>query len=139
MQSDTLVEARRRAEQAVSDMADPALKVKAFEVILNKLLSGGESSETSRSRSRKRAPNLVNVSGRKEENSKRGRILQLRDGGFFDEARTISDVRDALRDRGWLYNLTSLSGPLQSLVQSGQLRRALSSDGNKKIFKYVNP
>lgn len=140
----TLVQLRREAESAVADMSDGTLKLKAFEVILDNLISG-------RSHAISRKPPAL---GRREQggipsvkqerrgpraDSKAARILLLKNGGFFTEERSISAVRNALRDHGWIYPLTSLSGALQGLVQKGQLRRARVSDGKKKTYKYVNP
>jgi hypothetical protein len=141
MNDDILIEARKTAERAVSDMSDQALKLKAFEVILARLLAQHQKEDLGPKQDPKqrRAPNLVNVAGRSSENSKRGRILRLRENGFFEQQRTITELRDELRNRGWIYQLPSLSGPLQQLVQQGALRRALVNDGKKKIYKYVNP
>jgi len=141
MQEQLLIEARKKAENAVSDMADPALRLKAFEVILEKLLGGAEpnSGTDPQKRRKRRTSNSSTGAPKPEGDSKRGRILRLRDDGFFREQRTISELRDELRTRGWIYELTSLSGPLQLLVQKGQLRRALVTEGAKKIYKYVSP
>jgi hypothetical protein len=142
MQDQILIEARKKAENAVSDMADPALKLKAFEVILGKLLNGTEPSSRisePQKRKKRRSQDSQSVAAKHDGNSKRGRVLKLRDDGFFSDQRTIGELRDELRTRGWIYELTSLSGPLQQLVQQGQLRRALVTEGTKKIYKYVNP
>jgi hypothetical protein len=67
-----------------------------------------------------------------------GRILSLRNEGFFTVQRTISDVRNELASHGWHYPLTTLSGRLQSLVQQRFLRREKVKDRRKKVWKYSN-
>jgi hypothetical protein len=115
-------------------MPDGALKLQAFEVILRELLAdnraGLSATEVARPTS---APTP------KAPASVRDRILVLRAEGFFVSERGLGEIRDELRVRGWPYQLTSLSGPLQSLVQRRELRRAKVSNGKLKSYKYVQP
>jgi hypothetical protein len=67
-----------------------------------------------------------------------GRILSLKNDGFFKSQQALGAVRDELRKRGWHYPTTSLSGPLQLLVRQRELRREQIKDGKKKIWKYSN-
>jgi len=133
-ESSDLISIRRRAEAAVLDMPDGALKLQAFEVILRELLAdnraGLSATEVARPTS---APTP------KAPASVRDRILVLRAEGFFVSERGLGEIRDELRVRGWPYQLTSLSGPLQSLVQRRELRRAKVSNGKLKSYKYVQP
>ena len=72
------------------------------------------------------------------ESSCSGRMLALRDDGFFAAQRSISDIRMELAKRGWHYPLTTLSGRLQALVQQRELRREKVKDGRKKAWRYSN-
>jgi len=137
MDAKKLIDLRKQAEKAVSEMPDGEIKVKAFEVILSHLLSGSEKPQS--------AASSVAKSTRKQKqdtsqaSSLRGRILVLRDEGFFKSQKTISDVREELKAHGWHYPLTTLSGSLQTLVQRRILRRERATQGEKKIWKYSNP
>lgn len=138
MDAKKLIDLRKQAEKAVSDMPDGEVKVKAFEVILSHLLSGSE-------KPRKSAEDTVVKPTKKQKaetaqaGSIRGRILVLRDEDFFKNQKTISEVREELRAHGWHYPLTTLSGSLQALVQQRKLRRERAKQGKKKIWKYSNP
>lgn len=140
METQKLIDLRKRAEKAVAEMPDGELKVKAFEVILTHLLGGGE---TSQERSREEVPPPTGKSKPKKEGvsaqSITGRILVLKDEGFFKAQKTIGEVREELKAHGWHYPLTTLSGRMQALVQQRRLRRERATQGNKKIWKYSNP
>jgi len=138
MGDNKLIELRRQAEGAVFDMAEGDLKVKAFEVVLNHLLSKtGEASKAQPVKndevSEPKASKRVNVTGKTQ------RIVALKNEDYFRELRTIGQVREELAARGWHYPLTALSGPLQELVQRRELRRQKLSEGKKKVWKYSNP
>lgn len=144
MQDKTLVDARRKAEKAVGDMPDGELKLKAFEVILGRLLSDAPTGLAKRGPAGRSRVGRVGESRNRPglspmRSSAAGRIVALRDEGFFAEERSISEIRDGLRGQGWVYPLTSLSGPLQDLVRKRELRRAQVPRGKKKVFKYVIP
>jgi hypothetical protein len=127
-----LVAARKRAEAAVADMADGALKEKAFEVILSSLLAAEP---------RKSAAGA----GRLEEShapspsSLADRISLLAEEGFFTEPKSLSDIQTKLAEHGWHYPQTSLSTPLIRLTRQRRLRRLQLSDGNKRVWKYALP
>jgi len=138
MDAKRLIDLRKQAEKAVAEMPDGELKVKAFEVILSHLLGESGVSATS--------PTLGEVrskpKGGKQEtpgSSASGRILVLKDEGFFKSQKAIAEVREELKAHGWHYPLTTLSGRLQALVQQRKLRRERAKQGKKKIWKYSNP
>lgn len=145
MDDHVLAELRKKAERAVADMPDGDLKIKAFEVILEKLLGhpprAGKSTDShgrireARSALKKTAA----MGGASAAQTLPERIVALREDRFFLEERTISAIRDELRAHGWVYPLTSLSGALQTLVRRGLLRRSLVSEGKKRGYKYVKP
>lgn len=151
MDEKTLTEARKKAERAVADMPEGDLKLKAFELILTRLLSasgdvalsdgGGERRSKGHRRTRPRAGSPSSDAGAVDAPpvSTPTRILELKKEGFFKEERSISEIQDELRTHGWRYETTALSGPLIGLVQVRELRRAKGQDGNKTIYKYFNP
>jgi len=135
-----LVELRRQAEDAVRDMDDGSMKVKAFEVILATLLGGSlheQPSPVAQEQARKRskegkrnAPTATTLNGR---------ILVLKEEGFFKTQKTISQLREELKAHAWHYPVTTLSGALQGLVRTRELRRERGTEGSKKLWKYSNP
>jgi hypothetical protein len=132
-----LKELRKKAEDAVADMRDGELKTKAFEILLQHLLA-------------QETPNAVSQSGSVTEptttkqkksaipGTTKSRILLLKDEGFFLVPRSISEIKSELHAHGWILPMTTLSGPLQKLVQERQLRR-IKEKKLKQGWKYVNP
>ena len=135
---DQLKELRKKAEDAVAEMGDGDLKTKAFEVILQHLLSTRavpvqSVSYEKRPHEKKEAKSSRSVSGAKS------RIMLLKDEGFFTVPRSLGEVKNELSAHGWIHPRTSLSGPLQGLVQERRLRRIKEQGAKQKIWKYVNP
>jgi len=62
-------------------------------------------------------------------------IMALREDGFFDEPRTITDVKIKLAERGYSCPVTTLSPILLGLVRGNQLKRGLTPKG----FEYKAP
>jgi hypothetical protein len=140
MDAKQIIEFRKQAEKAVAEMPDGELKVKAFEVILNHLLEGARPPTTEDMKRKARSSRDVKTSDQASPaQSIAGRILVLRDEGFFKNLKTIAEVREELSAHGWHYPLTALSGRLQALVQHRNLRRQRATQGKKKIWKYSNP
>lgn len=50
-------------------------------------------------------------------------ILTLKDEGFFDKPKGLSDIAHALEEKGYMCPITSLSGVVLSLVQRRYLGR----------------
>jgi hypothetical protein len=115
-------------------MEDEALKIAAFQTILAKLLAEPYSREEVPGKHSKGNPAVG-----AEPDSLPGRILILKSDSYFEEQKTLADVREALGTRGWHYPLTTLSGAMQGLVRRRLLRRQRVSSGNKKVWKYSNP
>ena len=134
MTDDSLVRARKRAEQAVAGMAEGPLKTAAFQTILAKLLTDADSGDGIEHTSAKPTP-----SGKRQPGTLTERILAIRSEGFFKVQRSLSDVREALGSRGWHYPLTTLSGVMQALVRQRELRRERTTSGSKQVWKYSNP
>jgi hypothetical protein len=129
----SLVAARKRAEEAVADMPESALKVKAFEVILASLLtSSADSSEQKEMRTKRTVAT-------RPMTSLVDRIGSLAEEGFFSEPRGLSEVQAKLAEHGWHYPQQNLSTPLIRLVRKRRLRRLQGAEGSKKVWKYSLP
>jgi hypothetical protein len=147
MDTNAIIEARKKAEAAVAEMPEGELRVEAFKLILNRLLSGGEGPEpTQKPRTAARRHSSARK-GTAAENqaedfvprSAPERILTLKAEGFFEKERGIGEVREELQTHGWRYDVTALSGTLIGLVQRRELRRSKVDDGKKTTYKYFNP
>jgi hypothetical protein len=143
MKDEVLLNARRRAEEAVRDMQEGPLKVAAFQTILNNLLTRPDASARSASvklhKPQAQGPLLERAVTRRERASLPARIRTLKDEDYFKEQRTLPQVREGLGARGWHYAITALSGAMQGLVRKRELRRERVSSGGKRIWKYSNP
>ena len=87
-------------------------------------------------RSAKAAPSIGENVERANKKSTVGRILVLREEGFFKNPKSIAEVCDELASHGWHYPQSALSGPLQTSVQRRELRRKRETKGNKKLWAY---
>jgi hypothetical protein len=142
-----IIAARDSAMRAVENMPDKELKGRAFEVILGRLLDAEVGPSRDTSAGGNQAPKAAkSVRGaaipalrNKAPKSCSERILSLRDDGFFKSPRTLGEIRSELQMHGWTYPLTSLSGPVQKLVQKRELRRLAGGDEKKGSYTYVAP
>ena len=50
-------------------------------------------------------------------------VINLKEDGFFEKPKSLSDISKALEEQGYLYPVTSLSGIVLGLVQKRTLRR----------------
>ena len=64
-----------------------------------------------------------------------GEIIKLRDEGFFDQRRTISEIQAKLRDKGSRKPATTLMSPLLRLIRRNELDRSKSDKGQYQYFK----
>jgi hypothetical protein len=129
-----LVSVRKKAEEAVADMAEGPLKTKAFEVILQTLLAGPAlRSEVT--------PRFATPEGNLGEaaSSLTDRIRVLATVGFLAQPRSLGEIQAALAERGWHYAQENLSTPLVRLVRQRQLRRLQQAEGKKRVWKYSLP
>jgi hypothetical protein len=137
MNTKKLLKLRQAAEKAVADMPDGELKVKAFEVILGHMMTTPDETGPGKARP---AGKDKKATARDTEaaNTKStvGRVLVLRDEGFFHNQKSIAEACDELAGHGWHYPQSSLSGPLQTLVQRRELRRKREKKGNKTVWLY---
>lgn len=135
MDQETVNTAITEAVGMVDGIKEHGLRQTAFGVVLSKLLDEtGPSLKTPRREKRK--PDRGRSAGGGE--TAPDRILGLREEGFFKQQRSLSEVRGELGTRGWHYELTALSGVMQGLVQSRDLRRVRAKAGNREVWKYSN-
>lgn len=139
MDAKKLIKLRKEAEKSVVEMPDGELKVKAFEVILGHLLASGQPKTHDGPTEQKKGKRKEEPEEKIETETAAGRILVLKDEGFFKTPKAIGQVREELQAHGWHYPLTSLSGELISSVQKRRLRRQKDKVGNKKLWVYTNP
>ena len=139
MDAKTIIELRKQAEKAVADMQDGEFKLKAFEVILNHLLSPGTPESTSDSTAVPKSGAKRRGSVDIEAESTAGRILVLKDEDFMRSPKSIGQIRAELQAHGWHYPVTTLSGELIKLVQKRKLRRQKGKVGKKNMWLYTNP
>jgi hypothetical protein len=131
-----LKDARVRAENAVADMPDGDLKLKAFEVTFSHLLTAGATNVPAAA---PHSSKKERVSTPAKANTLSERILTLQADGFFNTPQIIGAIREGLQVHGWHYPVTTLSGTLQALVQRRKLRRERVKENNKVAWKYSNP
>lgn len=63
-------------------------------------------------------------------------IIELKDEGFFNEEKTISQIRDALHAKGRIVKITDLPPYLLKLVRNNVLKRVQKVIGKKKNWVY---
>lgn len=136
MDAKQLINLRKQAEKAVAEMPDGEMKVKAFEVILNHLLSGGQKPVAEARAESSPVVKTARHRATSGSTSLSGRILVLQDEGFFKTQKSLVEVRAELKAHGWHYPLSAMSGTMQKLVQNRKLRREQAKHGNKEIWKY---
>jgi hypothetical protein len=70
---------------------------------------------------------IAQVQAAKKEQKKRGAasdlIVGLREEGFFNKPRGLTEIAKALEERGYIYPVTTLSGVVLGLVQRKDLGR----------------
>jgi hypothetical protein len=69
---------------------------------------------------------------RKKPESAFGRVMSLKDEGFFNQPKSLATVAAELEKLGYLYPVTSLSGVMLSLVQ----KRVLTRVKRDKVWVY---
>lgn len=139
MRGADLIAARRKAEEAVADMADGPLKIKAFEVILGSLILGGDKGPQTAGAEPSPGDHSADGGKSRSPSSLADRVRALAEEGFLGEPRSLADIQAKLAEHGWHYAQTNLSTPLIRLVRQRQLRRLQLAEGNKKVWKYSLP
>lgn len=128
----------KKTEQIVASVESDSLRPVAFSEVLRFFLHEGNhqlkvlGTATTRGGRALRQP-------RKAAAGTAGRILSLRDAGFFEKPKTMAETQGELRRQGFPYPMEQLSTPLVRLVRQRLLRRLERRDGGKKVFEYCNP
>jgi len=125
------------AQEAVSKMTDESLKTIAFQTVLQRLLVADEvagSIEASKPTETKAKPR------KKQPKGIKGRIEELITEGFFNQKRTLGEVKAELERHGWFHPSTDLSPTLLSLLKDKKLRRIKEpeNEGGKLVWRYSN-
>ncbi len=138
MDAKKLIELRKEAEKVVADMPEGDIKVKAFEVILVHLMSVAEGPKPQRVLS---SEDSVQTEDSEEANasSVAGRLMVLREEGFFKSPKALAEIREELKAHAWHYTNATIAHSLIKLVQKKKLRRQRVTQGNAKAWKYTNP
>jgi len=63
------------------------------------------------------------------------RVENLKEGKFFSQPRSLSEIVEELKKEGHIYPITHISGPMLRLVRKNSLRRIKQDNG----WKYINP
>jgi hypothetical protein len=137
MREELLVKARKAAEASVADMTDGPLKTAAFQTILSHLIqeelsvtSDGINADSGRAAQRKRSES--------RPGGTTSRLLSLLEEGFFDQPRSLAEIKQDLAEKGFHYRLEDIGTPLARLVRRRHLRRSQATVGRKKVWRYSN-
>jgi len=133
--NEELVRVLKRSEEVVSVIREDSMRAVAFAEVLRLLLSKDLGGTVAPRISEKR----VTSHQPRSAAGAAGRILALRDGGFFSAPKTIAETQNELRRLGYPYEMEKLSTPLVRLVRRRQLRRLERREGGKTVYEYCNP
>lgn len=138
MEHKTIVEARKRAEKAIADMPDGDVKLKAFEVILAKLLEAPEG--VARTTVVRKVGASTRSSGAAQEASGlQGRIMELASDGFFSKPKGAADIKLALGTKGHHHKNEDIAVALLRLVRRKTLRRIPDTKKGRSRYLYCLP
>jgi len=129
-----LIKAREMAEAAVADMPEGQFKMATYQTILAQLVQHALVHD---SRELKRESVQPSVTKRKPSGTT-SRVLSLIDDGFFDQPRSLAEIRETLANRGFHYRLEDLGTPLTRMVQRKHLRRSQATLRGKQVWHYSN-
>ena len=130
-----LLKARETAEAAVADLPAGELKMVTYQTILSQLVQHALNRDARERDTAVKTP--TGKVGRKSSGTT-GRILGLIDEGFFDQPRSLADIKEILAERGFHYRLEDLGTPLTRMVQRKRLRRSQTAIRGKKVWRYSN-
>ena len=136
MEAKVIIDARKKAEKAVSDMPEGELKVKAFEVIFSKLLDRGASGPSGSTMS---GSQLGVRKPRAGALGLQGRILELTTGGFFSEPKIVNEVKLELASAGFHHKYSDVAVSLLRLTRKKVLRRIPYTEKGKQVYRYCLP
>ena len=136
MERDELAGAVTAAEGAVRKLPEGAMKIAAFQTILQELLqrqragtASGPSPVAQEAAPRKRSAALPST-------GTTGRLIGLMEENFFSQQRSLPEIRQVLSERGWHYKPEDLGTPVTRLVRQKRLRRVRVAEGGKKLWRY---
>ncbi|MGC1414988.1 MAG: hypothetical protein WA817_06895, partial [Candidatus Acidiferrum sp.] len=124
------------AEGAVRQMPEGAMKLAAFQTVLQELLQRqrtstvGSHQPSEPERAPRKRPALLPSTGTT------GRLMGLIEEGFFSQQRSLPEIRQVLSERGWHYKPEDIGTPVTRLVRQKRLRRVRVAEGGKKLWRY---
>lgn len=128
------------AQKAISNLTEESLKVAAFQTVLQWLLTTGmpldSASENQEVQKAKPEPKQKV----RQPGGPKGRVEELIADSFFNQKRTIGEVKDALATHGWFHRVEDLNPTLLRLLKEKKLRRIKEpeNEGGKLIWRYSN-
>jgi hypothetical protein len=136
MKKDELAGAVTVAEAAVRQMPEGAMKIAAFQTVLQELLQRQRSNASSAP-----PPAALETAPRKRpalapSTGTTGRLIGLIEEGFFSQQRSLPEIRQVLSERGWHYKPEDIGTPVTRLVRQKRLRRVRVAEGGKKLWRY---
>ncbi len=130
------------ALEAVSGVADESLKVVAFQVILQRLLTFDDAKLIEEKTLREKPHPYQATAKEKDKRPKgpKGRVEELIKEGFFSQKRTLADIRKELERHTWYHRVEDLGPTLVRIVQEKKLRRIKEpeKEGGKLAWRYSN-
>jgi len=139
MDAKKLIALRKEAEKAVAEMPDGDLKLKAFEVILSHLIASGSPSPKHQPSAEKAEQAKQQVQEDFPARSVAGRLMVLKEEGFFKIPKALGEIREELQAHGWRYPNATIAPVLIKLCGKQVLRRQRIKEGNARPWKYFNP
>jgi len=73
---------------------------------------------------------------RKQTGGPRQKLLELKEGGFFNQPRLDIEAMEELKVRGFRFSRGSISARLLELAQGQLLRRLREPNGKRAVYKY---
>lgn len=131
MNDDTIKGQILRAQTVVVDL-ESEFRVPAFAVVLRFLLGSPQPPSppsAQNTHAKKPAPATASLAGR---------ILALKEEGFFVAQHPVNEVRDQLKRLGFHHTQAAVATKIMALVQRRELRREKVREGAKEVWKYSN-
>ncbi len=139
MNEKILKEIRKRAEASVSDMQAGDIRLKAFEIIFEKLIADHKMESNGRGKvhTMHTVAHVAGTTGKNRPSGPTANALRLKEEGFFKTPKSLGEIVKALAEMGFHYPATTISVILVRLTRQKVLRRVIVGKG-KRGYKYTN-
>lgn len=111
------------AKATIKSGSGAVITVEGSEEEVSKIISAYEKSSVVGQAKQAIARSKVKKRDAKKRDSAADLIVGLREAGFFNKPKGLSDVSAELEEKGFLYPTTTLSGIVLGLVKRKELRR----------------